>query len=295
MRFSLSCLGVPPGLKPPMPKLQVQQTTSARQRRRFHLWILAITLPSAAAHGADPVLYIDDSSGRLGTVNIETGQVEVKGLMGAVMTDIAFAPDGVTLYGIDFGSSIWQINPQTAQSTFVGSTGVFLNALVFGPDGLLYAASPTTGLYVLDVMSGSASLLGGIGASSAGDLAFHQGTLYLSASSNQLVEIDQNDYTGTLIGPMGFNNVFGMATGPDDVLYGVAGTRIFRIDPLTGNGTLLLDYAGKGLGSANGTSFTTEAIPEMSSIALASLGLLWFAALRFWLARLSSFRNSLLG
>ena len=123
----------------------------------------------------------------------------------------------------------------------------------------------------MNTSTGKATLLSQIGVPAAGDLAFHEGRLYLSALPNQLVEIDRNDYTVMVIGSMGFSNVFGMATGDDGILYGVSGTRIFRIDTQTGAGTLILDYAGRGLGPANGTSFTTEAIPEASSMVLTGI------------------------
>ena len=39
-------------------------------------------------------MYVDDSNGRLGTVNVATGAVNLSGSMGTVMTDIAFDPKG---------------------------------------------------------------------------------------------------------------------------------------------------------------------------------------------------------
>lgn len=216
---------------------------------------------------ADTVLYIDDISGQLGSVDINTGSVKVIGQLPILMSDIAFAPDG-SLYGINlFDSDLWRVDPTTAAGTDVGFTGTnLLNALVFGKNGVLYAAGENNSdLYSINPSTGKASVLGNIGFESAGDLAFNQGNFYLSSDNNSLVRIDLSTFAGTAVGPIGYSNVYGMATGDDGYLYGVSGTTIFRIDPTTGAGTFVMDYSGHGLLSADGTSFRMEAVPEPST------------------------------
>jgi hypothetical protein len=207
---------------------------------------------------AAPILYIDDASGVLGKVDVQTGATTVVGSTGQFLTDIAFDPTG-HLFGITF-TGLFSIDRATAAATFIGSLGIpGANALVFGADGTLYAAGSTTSLYRVNTSTGGASVLGNIGFSSAGDLAFHDGQLYLSSTTNQLIRIDPSTFAGSAVGNLGFSSVFGLANGDDNVLYGVAGTQIFSVNTATGAGTLSTNYAGNGLGQANGTSFFREA------------------------------------
>jgi len=113
--------------------------------------------------------------------------------------------------------------------------------------------------------------VGGIGFSSAGDLAFNGGNLYLSSTSNQLIRVDTTTGVGTAVGLLGFSSVFGLATGDNGVLYGVSGTQIFSIDTTTGAGMFVRNYSGNGLGNAFGTAFFAEAgavIPEPATLAV---------------------------
>ena len=52
---------------------------------------------------ASPLLWIDDSAGRIGTVDVATGVDTLVGNSGAALTDIAFDPNG-NLYGITFSN-----------------------------------------------------------------------------------------------------------------------------------------------------------------------------------------------
>ncbi len=92
-----------------------------------------------------------------------------------------------------------------------------------------------------------------MGFTSAGDLAFHGGKLYLSSGSNDLVLVDlANLGMSKSIGPFGFSNVFGLDTGDDGVLYGVTGTKFIKVNVTPGHGTVVSDYSGHGLGRAFG-------------------------------------------
>lgn len=228
----------------------------------FSTLTLIAALGCCCAANAAPVLWVDDSSGRLGTVDVTTGDVTVVGNMGVLMTDIAFDPSGV-LYGISF-TSLYRIDKDTAAPTFIGSTGISSNSLVFGADGALYTANNR--LYTLNPATGAATLVGSGGASynSSGDLAFIGNNLYLSSiGGDNLMQIDRTTGVATNVGSIGAGSVYGMATDNNVDLYGVSGTSILSISTTTGAGSVLLNYAGHGLGAAYGTSFIEEAAPPV--------------------------------
>ena len=226
----------------------------------------ALTLLLSVPAAGDPTLYTHDSAGVLATVDVATGAVDVIGSMGAVMTDIAFAPDG-RLFGMTF-TSLYEIDPETAATTFIGAHAVSGgNALVFAGDDILYASGASGDLFQLDPTSGATTTLGDLGAPSAGDLAFNGPDFFLSSLSGDLIQIDFGPpATGASVGPIGFPDVYGLATANDGILYGISGTQILSIDTQTGAGTLEVDYGGQGLGAAFGSTFRGEALPTCPSV-----------------------------
>lgn len=228
-------------------------------------------------------LYIDDANNQLGTINVATGATTLIGTLGGdQITDLAFSPSGV-LYGLSF-DNLYSIDRTTGATTFIGAHGIAGgNALVFGTNGTLYGAgSSSTSLFSLSTTTGAATSLGSLGFESAGDLAFNGGDLFLSSSTGQLIRINlAGTVSGTAVGNFGFNDVFGMATAQNGILYGISGTQIFSVNTMSGAGTLLRDYGGSQLGAANGTTFMSEAlppgppstVPEPTTVALLGTGL----------------------
>jgi len=235
-------------------------------RRTVLLALLSIVSLGPLAAAADPFLYTHDESRQLATVDLATGDVGIIGDMGTVMTDIAFAPDG-RLFAMSF-FDLYEVDPATAQTTLIGGHGVpDGNALVFANQTVLYAMGGLSNqLYELDQTTGAATALGNVGEGSAGDLAFHGGELYVSTVGGDLVRIDLDPVSGTVVGSIGFQDVFGLATSDDGVLYGISGTEVLSVDTSTGMGTSVVDFGGRGLTAAFGSSFIGEALPTCPEI-----------------------------
>lgn len=234
---------------------------------------------------AAPILWVGDGAGNLGTVDVNTGNVNVIGNMGRAMTDIAFDSTG-NLYGITF-SSLYSINTTTGASTSIGSHNLGTgnkNSLVFDAAGNLFAANSS--LYTLNTATGASTLIGSGGSSyqSSGDLAFVGGELFLSSShgpGDTLVKLNTSTGIGTDVGSIGFSNVFGLATPDNGNLYGVSGTGVLTINTASGAGALAVSYSGQGLGTAWGSAFYSEAgaaVPEPSTMLLFGTGIAGLAA-----------------
>lgn len=237
----------------------------------LHLAALTLAAALSGTASAAPILWIGDSQGNLGTVDVASGTVNVIGNMGPVMTDIAFDPSG-NLYGITFGN-LYSINQTTAAATLIGNLGISANSLVFDSAGTLYAAN--NALYSVNTSTGLASLIGNGGAaySSSGDLAFINDKLYLSSVGDSLVELNTSTGVGSLIGNIGYSAVYGLATDNNIDLYGVTGTSVIGINTTTGTGSFLVDYGSQGLVDAWGSAFRSEAVPEPATFALMGMGL----------------------
>lgn len=220
------------------------------------------TTPSTAGIAAEaapaaPLVYLCDSAGRLGTLNLTTKAVRVIGNIGVTLTDIAFAPNG-TLYGLSF-TTFYRLNKTTGRATRIGSLGVNgLNALAFNKAGKAIAASyRQTGFFTINVGTGRATPAGNNGGFlSAGDFSFSGSHLYFS-TSNQLL-VDYNLATSKYVAhPDHIANLYGLVVPAAGQLYGFAGTTLYRLNPNTGTGTAVVNFGGHGLGQIYGAAFPT--------------------------------------
>jgi hypothetical protein len=240
-----------------------------------HLAVLFAMTLTASTSRAGPVLWVDDTNGEIGQVDVATGHVTLVGNAGVVLTDIGFDPQG-NLFGVSF-DTFYRVNETTGHATAVGSLGIGdANALVFSNTGTAYAMGfSTDNLYTIQTGSGAATSIGHVsGLESGGDLAFHNGTLYLASTLNSLVQVNLSPVSGVSIGSFGVANVFGLANGDNDVLYAVAGTSVYSVNTSTGVATFDVNYGGQGLGTAGGEAFFDEAmVPEPASGVLLALGI----------------------
>ncbi len=202
-----------------------------------------------------PLVYLCDSAGRLGTIDLDSKAVRVIGRMGVVLTDIGFAPGG-SLYGVSF-SQLYRVNPKTAKVTRVGAgLGVAgINALTFNRNGQAIAASfSRRGFYLINTATGRASYGGDNGPfTSAGDFAYDGTHLYFAAAGKKLVDYDFATLR-YVARPVALNNLFGLVVPQKGVLIGFAGTKAYRLNPATGANTLHADLTGKGLSQIFGAA-----------------------------------------
>ncbi|MEZ6014376.1 MAG: hypothetical protein R3F49_04630 [Planctomycetota bacterium] len=106
-------------------------------------------------------------------------------------------------------------------------------------------------------ITGHEALFGGLARDAAGDLYSIDG--YNDPNSDRTFRIDPNSGAGTVVGDTGFNwNFRSVTVNPvDDQLYGWTDNRLYRIDKVTGMGTLAVNVTGAGLDQ--GTAFAISA------------------------------------
>ncbi|HET7084698.1 MAG TPA: PEP-CTERM sorting domain-containing protein [Rhizomicrobium sp.] len=275
--------------------------------KRFLKWTLSAALAagffSPAPLLAGPILWISDTNGNIGQVDIASGSVVAGSVhnTGLSLTDIGFNSTG-TLYGTTF-TNLYSLDTGTGAATSLGSYsgigGGGMNSLVGGGGvSLLGSSALTTQLYSIDPANpAGASVAGPAPLTSAGDLAFSGATLYGSgidpaSGDNSLLNFTTDSvvslfHVGSAAGPT-LNSVFGLA---DDgtTMYAVNGTEVYSVDLATAVLTPLFDYSlnenGQALADATGSAFTGEGstqVPEPFSLSLFGTGL---AALAAWRAR----------
>ena len=209
----------------------------------------------AFAGPAAPTVWIHDANGRLAILDLESGRLAKIGRMSAVLTDIAFAPDG-RLYGVSF-DALYEVDRGTGALRRIGRHAVPCgNAFEIGPNGVGYAMGCSdTALYTLDLESGATQALFDVGYASAGDLAYADGRLMLAARggrSDLLVSIDPQGGAVTRIGSFALGRVYGLVAADDGTLYAGADTGYYRVDRATGYADPIGDYGDLGLGAAYG-------------------------------------------
>lgn len=230
---------------------------------------------------AGPVLvWSHDSLRHLYTVDVATREASFVSSTTRTFLDIAFDSNG-DLFGVSFGGALHRIDPSTGSSSAIGDLGVGLNSLVFGFDGSLWSAGPNA-LYRVNTDTGAAEMAVDLTPfDSAGDLAFDSsGNLLLVTLQGKLIRIDTEAQSFDIVGDLGFSDVFGLARAPDGTMFGItSGNLLLGVDTNTGVATGIgvitaLDFQ---LGATYGSSFTTEAVPEPSTMVLFAVVLVGIA------------------
>jgi gliding motility-associated-like protein len=196
-----------------------------------------------------PVIWGCSADGRLCWVNLATGTETMVGNdPGHFLLDLAWASDG-KLYGIGGPpGGVFEIDPYTGLAAFKDLLpGPYIpgNAMTADDEGNLYMTAFVPGptllmpyIIKLNIATWRAcpiTNLSNTGISSAGDLTFINGVLYLSSSGNKIAKIDV--HTGAMEAVNVINSstsgYFGLTAMGDGYLYASDNARLYRIDPAT--------------------------------------------------------------
>lgn len=185
-------------------------------------------------------------------VDLETGLERYVGPMDQ-MDDIEWASDG-KLYGINNRmESIVEIDPNTAETKALFPFNGFYssNAMTADNAGNLYLATTTTDrkhdVKRINIATGQVSIVVDLrkySLTSSGDLSFLNGYLYLTCEENKIAQINTNTgavQTFTIINSTIDRN-FGLFTMGDGYLYYTSVNQIFKLDPLTMQGSLYYTF-----------------------------------------------------
>jgi len=213
----------------------------------------------------------------------------------ATVSAIAFAPDGVTLYGngaIGNKFSLVKINTSNGASTKIGDTGIGIpfQDMSFRPsDGTLFAYGGGY-IFTVNLTTGVAAPVGYTGKFPLGNaLAFSAGGTLYNANEKTLDIINQSDGSVTssipldytAFGPLGSSRANAMKFHPNGTLYAsiatgfpAIATTLGTINTTTGVvtpiGLMVLGVDGLAIGTSSSLGTT----PVPSSWMLAAIGMM---------------------
>lgn len=193
--------------------------------------ILLVMLLFSGISVAQPV-FAAGASGNMYRIELSNCSVDTVGKTN-IFSDIALDPIEKELYGINV-KGLYIVDTLTGKDSLIAST-VGVNALTFDRKGNLFGASGGN-IYTINKKTGAFKKLGSInGYTSAGDLTFFQGHLYLTVLKNELIRIDLDDISNStpLGGVSGVRSgVFhGVTAVGCKNLYGFANKDIYEIRP----------------------------------------------------------------
>ena len=211
-------------------------------RKHFLFFVKAVIvitfIMSLSEHvNAQSKLWVACTDSSIYEINIDSCTSKLIGNSGIIFWDIAINPQDSILYGVSL-SKLYSIDKTDAHATLIGPT-IGTNALNFDSYGNMYAPGGYWEIYRIDPNTGIGTNLGMINHSytSAGDLTFYKGELYLTCMPNLLVDINLNNVSSSFsIGNFAnISNVFGTVTLAKDckeIMYAFEGRNIHQLDTI---------------------------------------------------------------
>jgi hypothetical protein len=149
------------------------------------------------------------------TISPVNGAATVVGPIGAAnVSSIAFAPDGVTLYGVGMvggNFTLLRINPSIGAGTPIGPTNLAgpCQDMAFRSDGKLFCYSGGS-IFTLSTSTGASTFVGDTGDFPLGNaLAFSSGNILYTANEVGLDSVNQSTGAITLVVHLTYSPAFG--------------------------------------------------------------------------------------
>jgi hypothetical protein len=220
------------------------------------------TLPVGASAGIasmNGLLYLEDFSNNLYSVDAQTGAAHLAGNSGLNLSLAVFGGGPTGLFELDYASNLYHVNASTGHASLIGSTGLAANngyydtSLSSNGTSLFYTAGrpgANDELYSISTVTGHATDLGSTGVTGIAGSAFVNGNLELYQYGQE-----RNYIYSAVAGSTSFVRGARLTTGIID------------------GGAVLVSNAG-------GSSIAVTVVPEPGSVWLLALTLPLSMALR---------------
>jgi uncharacterized repeat protein (TIGR01451 family) len=217
----------------------------------------------------------DDSFLYLRTVR-DGSAIRIAQLDRSSIFDIALTDSG-QLFGVA-GNNLYRIDRRSGATASVGSVGRVVNALVVASDGTLFGAAGSD-LLRISTTTGAGTVVGGFGSGlvSSGDLAFANGTLYVTVlgsggGADRLARVNDANGSATVIGNTGAFDVRGLAGINGGLVGATGGGQLLSIDPGNGAGSAIASGGPAALGLAGMPRAANRSTPQGADLQVTKTG-----------------------
>jgi len=205
------------------------------------------------------------------TISPVNGKATLVGPVGSfTVSAVAFAPDGVSLYGVGTSGSsnfgLLRINPVNGASTAIGLTGLGAPCqdIAFRSNGILFCYSGGS-IYTLSTSTGAAAFVGNTGNFPLGNaLAFSSGNILYNANEQELDSINQSTGAPTLVVHLTYDPAFGPGPRPGGMKFHPNGTLYAAVVAGFGGATASLGIINISTGVVTRVGPTTSGMDALA-------------------------------